>query len=185
MPLPRPRRTRGTLALALVLLATLPALAHAQRGGRKAPEAPEQASFSNNTLPTAKVVKERANVAAMLFERRKKLGLDDAVGDSLKALAGTIDARNTATLDSYEELRAKVRADQNSGASETLEGRARVAMAGTAIQDLGKTREADAAAALALIPADKQGAAKKVIEEQDEDFAKLSGGRRGGGGRRP
>jgi hypothetical protein len=185
MRLPRPSSQPGIIALALVLVATLPALAQAQRSGRRAPEAPEQATFSNNTLPTAKVVKERTNVAAMLFERRKKLGLDDAVGDSLKALAGTIDARNAAMLDSYEELRAKVRADQNSGAGETLEGRARIAMAGTAIEDLGKARAADAAAALAFIPADKQAAAKKAIEEQDEDLAKLSGGRRGGGGRRP
>jgi hypothetical protein len=160
----------------------LPADAHAQRGR---PKAPEQATFSTNTLPTVKTVKERANVAGMLYERRKKLGLDDAVGDSLKALAATIDARNAASLDSYEELRAKVRADQNSGANETLEGRARVAMAGTALAELGRSRESDAAAALALVPADKQAAAKKAIEEQDDDYAKLSGGRRGGGGRRP
>ncbi len=166
----------------LALSAALPATAHAQRG-RRPPAAPEQATFSNNTLPTVKVVKERVNVAAMLVDRAKKLGLDAATTDSLKALSASIDARNAPKLEEYEGLRAKVRADQNSGASETLEGRARAAMANTTIEELGKLRAVDADLALAVIPADKQEAAKKLVADQDEDFAKLVGGRRGG--RRP
>lgn len=169
--------------LAVILLAALPGAIEAQRSGRRPPAAPEQATFSNVTLPTMKVVKERANVAAMLVDRSKKLGLDAATTDSLKAIATTIDERNAAKLEEYDGLRTKVRADQNSGANETLEGRARAAMARTAIEELGKLRATDAELALCVIPPDKQEAVRKAIADQDEDFAKLVGGRRGG--RRP
>ncbi len=176
------RTTLLPILATLAVVASVPATASAQRG-RRAPAAPEQATFSKNTLPTVKVVKERANVAAMLVDRAKKLGLDAATTDSLKRISAAIDARNAAKLEEYEDLRVKVRAAEDSGANETLEGRARVAMAGPAIQDPGKLRAADADLALAATPADKQEAARKLIADQDEDFAKLAGGRRGG--RRP
>src|SRR5690606_36198066 len=113
------------------------------------------------------------NVAAMLVDRAKKLGLDAATTDSLKTLSASIDARNAPKLEEYDDLRSKVRADQNSGASETLEGRARAAMATTTIEELGKLRAEDAELALCVIPPDKQDAARKAIADQDEDFAKL------------
>jgi hypothetical protein len=181
---PPMRSATLTRATALAVLLAVPATAHAQRAGRPAPKAPESADFARMTLPTAKVVKERANVAAFVVEKGKKLGLDAAVVDSLKALAKAIDERNAPALEGYDDLRTKVRADQNTGENETLEGRARVAMAGTAIDDLGKARMADREAVLALVPADKQEAVKKLIADQDEDFAKLNG-RRGGAPRRP
>jgi hypothetical protein len=178
-------RLACAVPVAAMTLATLLATnAAAQSRGRPAPKAPESADFARMTLPTAKVLRERSNVAAFVLEKGKKLGLDATVTDSLKALAKAIDERNAAAIASYDDLRSKVRADQNSGADETLEGRARVAMAGTAIDDLGKARMADRDAVLALVPADKQDAVRKLMEDQDEDFGKLRASR-GGGGRRP
>lgn len=59
-------------------------------------------------------------------------------------------------------------------------------MAGTVMGSLREGHEADVAAALAVVPADKHGEAKKMIADQEEDFQKLVGPRRGGGGaRRP
>lgn len=167
-------------ALGIAALAMLPALASAQaprsRDANKG--APEQGRIATVALPTAKVVKERANVASHLLEKRKKLALDDAMAACLKTLAESIDARNEATLSSYDSLRTKARADANSGEAETLEGRARLAMASTAIQTLGEHRAKDAEAALALLPPEKHAMAKELIAEQDEDFAKLTGSKR-------
>ncbi|HVH39184.1 MAG TPA: hypothetical protein VM764_04095 [Gemmatimonadaceae bacterium] len=176
-------RLRITLfAAAFVAAPVLSAQSPSSRdSNRGAPAAVELARLS---LPTAKVAKERSNVAAMLVEKRKKLGLDDAAVDSLKRIAADIDARHAPTLGTYDSLRTKVRAAQNTGEDATLEGRARVAMTGTTLQSLGKGRDADVAAVLAVIPADKHAAAKELIAEQEEEFAKLSN-TRAGGRRRP
>ncbi len=179
---------RPALQQALLLSFVLPIAASAQTGRLRDDNkgAPEAANFSA-PIATAKVVREHSNVAALLLDAKKSLGLDAAATDSLGKLAAAIDARNAPAVATYDSLRTKVRAAQNAGEAETLEGRARTAMLGTTVRDMQVGRPADVAAALALVPADKQEAAKKLIAEQEEDLQKAmgGGGPRGGRGRRP
>lgn len=174
------------LVPAILLLSASPTLLAGQGGRMRDANrgAPEQATFAAS-IATAKVVREGANVAAMLHERRKNLGVDGAAADSLKALAAAIDARNAPAVATYDSLRTKARAAQNAGEGETLEARARMAMLGTTVQQLQERRAGDVPAALALIPAEKQEVAKKLIADQEEDLQKAMGQRRGGGARRP
>ena len=181
-------RSKSVLLGVVALAIAGPSLVKAQGAPRSRDSnkgAPEQAALPTVTMPTVKALKERANVAALLIDKRKKLGLNDAAVASLKTIAESIDARNEPKLSTYDSLRLKVRAAQNSGEGETLEGRARVAMAGTAMGSLREGHEADVTAVLAVIPADKHEEAKKIIADQQEDFQKLVGPRRGGGSRRP
>lgn len=177
----RPHQTLAALAM-VALPAVLPAQGGRMRDANRG--APEQATFTA-AIPTVKAVREGSNVAALLLGKRKALALDDAAADSLKRLADAIDARNAPSLSAYDSLRTKVRAAQNTPEAETLEGRARAAMLGTTVRDLQARRQEDIPAALALVPAEKQEAARKLIADQDEDLQRAMAGRRAGGGRRP
>lgn len=176
---------RPSLAPAALALLLVPVALSAQSGRLRDANrgAPEAANFAAS-IATAKVVRERSNVAALLHEARKGLALDAAAADSMAKLAAAIETRNAPQVATYDSLRTKVRAAQNAGESETLEGRARAAMLGTVVRDLQLPRSQDVAAALALVPADKQEAAKKLIADQEEELQKAMGGGRGRG-RRP
>ena len=50
---------------------------------------------------------------------------------------------------------------------------------GEAVRAMDTGRQADVTLVLALIPADKQEEAKKLIADQEEDFKKSMGGRGG------
>lgn len=178
----RPSRIPAALAL-LILPVALSAQSGRLRDANKG--APEAASFAA-PIATAKVVREHSNVAALLHDARKSLALDAAAADSMAKLSAAIDARNAPQVATYDSLRTKVRAAQNAGESETLEGRARTAMLGTVVRDLQVPRPQDVAAALALVQADRQDAAKKLIADQEEELQKAMGGGGGRGrGRRP
>ena len=169
--------------LTLASLVALPAqpIAAQISSGRPPPKAPAQAAASTFTMPKGLVVNEHANPAALLVGKRKKLGLDDATVNSLKTLAATIDERNAPHISTYDSLRARMRTGDAVAGSEGDEARVRARAMGETLRAIQSPREDDKAAALALVPADKQDEAKKLLADQDEDFKKATAPRRGGG----
>jgi len=199
------------IAVALLASPLLTAPLQAQRGGgggigpRGAPPPAASPAF---TMPTATKIREQANVADLLVEKRKKLGLNDAAVDSLKHLADAINARNEPHLAVYDSVRARMRAAMNGGGSPGAgapsAGGAGAGGAGgqggapgeprgermnpmrESLRAVQTGREADIPLALALVPAEKQEEAKKLIADQGEDLQKsLSPRGPGGAGGRP
>lgn len=167
----------ATLVAALLLVgsATLAAQGGRSRdANRGAPPPGGSPAFS---VPTANQMKERANVANLLVDKRKKVGLEGASLDSMKALATAIDARNPPHLHVYDSLRTRMRAAANGpGAGGPGGGRGGI---GESVRAMDSGLQADVAVVLALIPADKHEEAKKLIADQEEDFKKAMGGRGG------
>jgi hypothetical protein len=131
-------------------------------------------------------MKERANVANLMVDKRKKVGLDGAALDSMKALSAVIDARNAPHLEVYDSLRTRMRTAMNGGGAAAGGpgggpggGRGGMGGIGESVRAMDTGRQADVALVLALIPADKQEEAKKLIADQEEDFKKAMGGRGG------
>ena len=156
--------------------------------------APPPASSPAFSVPTVNQMKERANVATLLVDKRKKVGLEGAALDSMKALSTAIDARNAPHLEVYDSLRTRMRAamngggaasggapagDPGAGAGGPGGGRGGMGGMGEAVRAMDTGRQADVTLVLALIPADKQEEAKKLIADQEEDFKKSMGGRGG------
>jgi hypothetical protein len=169
--------------LTVAALVTLPAqpIAAQISSGRPAPKAPAQASASTFTVPKGSVVNEHANPATLLVEKRKKLDLDDATVASLKTLAATIDERNAPLISTYDSLRTRMRTGDAVAGAAGDEARARNRAMGETVRAIKSPREEDKAAALALVPADKQEEAKKLLAQQDQDLTKATESRRGGG----
>ena len=168
----------------------------AAQGGRSRDAnrgAPPPAGSPALSIPTVNQMKERANVADLLVEKRKKVGLEGAALDSMKALATAIDARNAPHLEVYDSLRTRMRAAMNGGGAAPGGapaggpgagagpggGRGGMGGMGEVVRALDAGRQADVALVLALIPADKQEEAKELIADQEEDFKKSMGGRGG------
>lgn len=148
--------------------------------------APPRMASSGFTLPTVAQVREHSNVADLLIDKRKKLGLDQAAVDALTAMSRTIEARNAPDLATYDSLRIKSRAASlNGGNAPDPEARARMQALGGAVQALVAARASDETAALALVPADKQDEARKLLADQAEDLRKAAGPRGGGPGAGP
>ena len=156
--------------------------------------APPPASSPAFSVPTVNQMKERANVATLLVDKRKKVGLEGAALDSMKALSTAIDARNAPHLEVYDSLRTRMRAamngggaasggapagDPGAGAGGPGGGRGGMGGMGEAVRAMDTGRQADVTLVLELIPADKQEEAKKLIADQEEDFKKSMGGRGG------
>lgn len=183
------------IAVALLASPLLTVPLEAQRGsggGGIGPRgAPPPAASPAFTLPTATKIREQANVADLLVEKRKKLGLNDAAVDSLKHLADAINARNEPHLAVYDSVRARMRAAMNGGGTPGAGGPGeprgeRMNPMRESLRAVQTGREADIPLALALVPADKQEEAKKLIADQGEDLQKsLSPRGPGGAGGRP
>jgi hypothetical protein len=177
-------------AVALLTTPLLTVPLEAQRGGggggigpRGAPPPAASPAF---TLPTATKIREQANVADLLVEKRKKLGLNDAAVDSLKHLADAINARNEPHLAVYDSVRARMRAAMNGGGSPGEPRGERTNPMRESLRAVQSGREADIPLALAVVPADKLEEAKKLIADQGEDLQKsLSPRGPGGAGGRP
>lgn len=179
---------RRALLLALFLSTTVAARpAAAQRrgggGGDGGPRgAPAPAADNRSALPTIARVREGANAPGLLAEKHRKLGLAPAAVDSLKRLAAAVDARNAPRLETYDSLRTRLRAAQNAPSEDgATEGRERMRLLGETVRALGEARRADIEAAMALVPAEKQDEARKLLAEQEEDLRKAGGGRGPGG----
>jgi hypothetical protein len=161
----------------------------AAQGGRSRDAnrgAPPPASSPAFSIPTVNQMKERANVANLMVDKRKKVGLDGAALDSMKALSAVIDARNAPHLEVYDSLRTRMRTAMNGGGAAAGGpgggpggGRGGMGGIGESVRAMDTGRQADVALVLALIPADKQEEAKKLIADQEEDFKKAMGGRGG------
>lgn len=159
----------------------------AAQGGRSRDAnrgAPPPASSPAFSIPTVNQMKERANVANLMVDKRKKVGLDGAALDSMKALSAVIDARNAPHLEVYDSLRTRMRTAMNGGGAAAGGpgggpggGRGGMGGIGESVRAMDTGRQADVALVLALIPADKQEEAKKLIADQEEDFKKAMGGR--------
>jgi len=186
----------AALVVALLITGSTTLVAQGGRSRDANRGAPAPASSPAFSIPTVNQIKERANVADLLVEKRKKVGLEGAALDSMKALATTINARNAPHLEVYDSLRTRMRAAMNGGGAPAggpgagggaggspggAPGGARGGMGGMAdaVRAMDAGRQADVALVLALVPADKQEEAKKLIAEQEEDFKKSMGGRGG------
>lgn len=163
------RTTPTVLAAALAL--ALPATAFAQgsrtRSGDVGQPVTNIAPFN---YPTANRVKEMGNVATELIDKRRRPGLDEAALNALRALETEIDTRNAPAVARFDSLRVVARANNNADRAGTLEGRATLAQMTETARDIAELREADAAKALALVPADKQDAARAMLADQQKDF---------------
>jgi len=182
----------ATLVVALLITGSTSLVAQGGRSRDANRGAPPPAASPAFSIPTVNQMKERANVADLLVEKRKKVGLEGAALDSMKALASAIDARNAPHLEVYDSLRTRMRAAMNGGGGApggappggpegAGPGGGRGGMGGMAeaVRAMDAGRQADVALVLALVPADKQEEAKKLIAEQEEDFKKSLGGRGG------
>lgn len=180
------------LAVPLLLLAFTSPLA-AQRIPDVTRGAPQGAPDVRFTLPPVQQVRERANVADLVLEKAKKLKLEPAAVDSLKHLAHAINERNAPQLAIYDSTRTRMRAAQTGGGGgggqggPPGEGGARGGGMREAMRTLATSRDADIPVVLALVPAESQDEAKKLIEKQTEDLreAMAPRGPGGGGGGRP
>lgn len=178
------RCARLVLAGAIALAFATPAAAQRGMGRPSDPDrdAPKGMSSAGFSMPTVNVVKERANVAELLLDKRKKLEIDAAGADSLKALSATIDARNAPAIATYDTLRIRIRAAAiNGGSGPDPEARARGQRLAETIGTLRASHQADADKALAFVPEAKRAEARKMIQDQDEDLQKAAGGRGGRG----
>lgn len=191
----------AALVAALLITGSTTLVAQGGRSRDANRGAPAPASSPAFSIPTVNQMKERANVADLLVEKRKKVGLEGASLDSMKALATAIDARNAPHLHVYDSLRTRMRAAMNGGGAAPggagggapaggpvsepgaggAPGGGRGGMGGMAdaVRAMDAGRQADVALVLALVPADKQEEAKKLIAEQEEDFKKSMSGRGG------
>ncbi len=189
------------LALAAPLIASPLAGQRGGGGGGIGPRgAPAPAGSPAFTMPTVTKVREQANVADLLVEKHKKLSLDPAAVDSLKRIAAAINDRNAPHLAVYDSARTRMRAAMNGGGAPgmgggpgtgggpgaggggEMRGEGRANPMRDAMRALQTGREADIPIVLALVPADKQEEAKKLIADQAEDFQKSLSPRGPGGG---
>lgn len=163
------RTTPTVLAAALAL--ALPSTSDAQgtrtRSGDVGQPTTTVAPFN---YPTANRVKEMGNVATELIDKRRRLGLDEAALTALRTLETEIDTRNAPAVAKFDSLRVVARANNNADRASTLEGRATLAQMTETARDIAELREADAAKALAIIPADKQDAARAMLADQQKNF---------------
>jgi len=184
------------LALATPLLASPIAAQRGGGGGGIGPRgAPAPAGSPAFTMPTATRIRDEANVADLLIDKRKKLGLDAAALDSLKRLSTAINERNAPHLAVYDSTRTRMRAAMNGaggpgggqggppgGGRGEGGGEGRANPMRDAMRAIQAGREADIPVVLALVPEGRQEEAKKLIAEQAEDFQRSLAPRGPGGG---
>lgn len=184
-----------TLAIA-ALVVSLPSLASAQRGGGggggsrsgRDPEMRRMGAEQNSgpRFATKDDIQD-LSPAAFLRDKRKKLQLDDAAVNALKAAEGAEKDRNKEMLTAYDSVRREVQ--KFAGAASDLpsasnDAALRQMAFGNLTQQVRDAHARDRADALAAIPEDKRAAAEDLLKENDEDFSKKVGGgrgRRGGG----
>lgn len=180
--------TRVRLALILALCAA-PGILTAQRGGggSRTGRDPEMRRMSDEQAAAPRYMSrgdiEEMAPAAFLRDKRKKLQLDDAAVNALKAAEQAAKDRNKDILTAYDSVRREVQkyAGQNSlGGSNSNDAALRQMAFGNLRQQVIEARAADRDEALKAIPEDKRAAADEMLKEEDEDFAKKFGGGRGG-----
>ena len=193
-----------TRFVAIVLAASIPAVAFAQKkgGGAGVSDASDPAAGSG---PSARNMPRSSdlvhmNPAALLIDKKKKLTLSDSVVKQLKAIQKTIDDRNAPTMAQYDSIHKWTMpltstasaassskpgfsdADKSSAAS--APSPAEQAKMQSSMRDLRKLvvdyreqRKKDVADALAVMPDAQKAAATDLLTQQDADLDKMVGGR--------
>jgi hypothetical protein len=193
-----------TRFVAIVLVASIPAVAFAQRkgGGAGISDASDPASGAG---PSARDMPRssdlvRMNPAALLIDKRKKISLPDSVAKQLKAVQKTIDDRNAPMMVQYDSIHKWTMpltstmsaassskpgfsdADKSSAASapspaEQAKMQASMRDLRKLVADFRERRKTDVADALAVVPDAQKAAAADLLTQQDADLDKLVGGR--------
>ena len=169
----------------LALLAVLPAMAVAQRGGgSKATTRPSDLPTTPQVrYPTVRDIDEH-NPASLLVDKRRKLALADSAVNQLKALEKTFKDRNAQTVAMYDSVRRRITSSLAQGVSELTPGlqmedqQNKLGMRNL-WADLRGRIEKDGQEALALVPEDKKKDASVLLKEHLDDFDKLMPGGRG------
>ena len=189
---------RVRFAPALVLIATLPALLFAQRGGGGSRGGGNQGPDKygpRNDMPKYPAAAElqKYNPVVYLIDRRKKLALTDSQVAVLRVLQGKIYERNGDLLAAYDDVQ-RIYKPENANDASSLRGDStrtralqQTRIMNNVLDSLMSRRQDDDLEALALIADDKQKqAAAEMLDKQDSDFAKLiPAGAPRGGRRRP
>jgi hypothetical protein len=176
-----------------LLLAVIPALASAQRGGGKGVggRIGDDKYNQTNDLPKYPAAAElqRYNPVVYLVDRKKKLSLTDSQVVVLRRLQGKIYERNAnflATYDSVQKIYQPENAnDASSLKADSVRMRAlgQTSLMNAMLDSLMARRQKDDLDAIELLADDKQKKqAAEMLDKQDSDFAKLmpAGGPRGG-----
>jgi hypothetical protein len=193
-----------TRIVAIVLAASIPAVAFAQKkgGGAGISDASDPAAGSG---PSARNMPRssdlvRMNPAALLIDKKKKLTLSDSLVKQLKSVQKTIDDRNAPIFAQYDSIHKWTMplaptmsaassskpgfsdADKSSAAS--TPSPAEQAKMQSSMRDLRKLvadfrerRKTDVADVLAVVPDAQKAAATELLTQQDADLDKLVGGR--------
>jgi len=188
--------------VALVLAACIPAAAFAQKkgagGGMSGTDPAASAGPSARSMPSSRDL-VRMNPAALLVDKRKKLGLSDSVVKQLKAVQKTIDDRNAPLMAQYDSIHkwtmplassSQSRAmspgfsDADKSSAAAAPSPAEQAKMESSMRDLRRVvadyrdrRKTDVADALAAVPDAQKQAATDLLTQQDADLDKLVGGR--------
>jgi hypothetical protein len=195
-----------TRFVAIVLAASIPAVAFAQKkgGGAGISDASDPAAGSG---PSARNMPRssdlvRMNPAALLIDKKKKLSLSDSVAKQLKAVQKTIDDRNAPIFAQYDSIHKWTMplsssssaaasskpgfsdADRSTASSASAPSAAEQAKMQSSMRDLRKLvadyreqRKKDVADVLAVVPDAQKPAATDLLTQQDADLDKLVGGR--------
>ena len=177
--------TRVRFALILALCAA-PGLLSAQRGSRTGRD-PEMRRMSDEQAAAPRYMSrgdiEDMAPAPFLRDKRKKLQLDDAAVNALKAAEQAAKDRNKDLLAAYDSVRREVQkyAGQNSlGGSNSNDAALRQMAFGNLRQQVSEARGIDRDEALKAIPEDKRAAAAELLAEVLVQFLQEFGGGRGG-----
>lgn len=171
----------------IALVALLPAMAVAQRGGgSKATRPPDDLPKATSQVryPTVRDIQDHSP-ASLLLDKRKKLGLADSTVNQLKTLEKTFKDRNGQTVAMYDSVRRRVNGALTQNVSEMTPGlqmedqQNKLGMRNL-WTDLLVRHEKDAQEALAIVPEDKRRDAESLLKSQADDFAQLMPRVRGG-----
>ena len=189
-----------TRILAMALVAGLPALALAQKGGAKTAADPNAISSSSSggsgsgaKTPSSRDLTE-LNPAALLVDKKKKLSLADSTVNQLKAVQKKIGDRNAAFYASYDSTRKWTmsiadpnatkyanadasRAANSISPAEQARMQASMRDLRAMMADYRERRKADVADALAVVPEAQKKAAADMLSGQDGDMEKLLSGK--------
>lgn len=169
---------------AATMLALLPALAVAQRGGgggRTTHASSDLTKPPAVRYPTVGDIEDR-NPASLLVDRRKKLAIPDSTVSALKALEKAFKERNAPTVAMYDSVRRRIVAMNTQSIGEAtpgleMEDRQNKMGLRNLWAELRDRRARDAQEALAILPESLRKPAADYIGEQEAELErKMPGG---------
>jgi hypothetical protein len=176
---------RVRLIRLVALLAILPSLALAQRGGgggRGGGGRGNDKYIPTNDLPKYPAATElqKLNPVALLIDQRKKMPLDDSTVANLRVLQSKLYERNGDLIARYDSVQRLYKSENANDASSLKADSVRrmaltqVGIMNSVMDTLMTRRQNDDLDALAVIADDKQKKkAADLLDKQDADFAKL------------